>query len=87
MRFPAEHPCADTVARLEAAANRELSEAEVVAALAVPISDEERAEVLELCAWFRRRYPTALERLAYARRASARWARAMPAWHVNRVGR
>jgi hypothetical protein len=30
----------------------------------------------ELIGWFRRRYPTANERLAYARRAYARWVRA-----------
>jgi hypothetical protein len=29
-----------------------------------------------LISWFRRRYPTARERLAYARRAYARWTRA-----------
>ncbi len=30
----------------------------------------------ELIAWFQRRYPTAKERLSYARRAYARWVRA-----------
>jgi hypothetical protein len=30
----------------------------------------------DLIGWFRRRYPTAKERLAYARRAYARWVRA-----------
>jgi hypothetical protein len=30
----------------------------------------------ELISWFRRRYPTAKERLAYVRRAYARWVRA-----------
>jgi hypothetical protein len=30
----------------------------------------------ELIGWFRRRYPTAKERLAYVRRAYARWVRA-----------
>ena len=38
-----------------------------------PISAEQRDEVLALVAWFRRRYPTPLERLAYVRRACARW--------------
>jgi hypothetical protein len=31
----------------------------------------------ELIGWFRRRYPTAKERLSYARRAYARWVRAV----------
>jgi hypothetical protein len=31
----------------------------------------------ELLGWFQRRYPTAKERLAYARRAYARWVRAV----------
>jgi len=30
----------------------------------------------QLIGWFRRRYPTAKERLAYARRAYTRWVRA-----------
>jgi hypothetical protein len=33
----------------------------------------EREAVMELVEWFRRRYPTPLARLAYARRAYARW--------------
>jgi hypothetical protein len=32
-----------------------------------------REAVLELVEWFRRRYPTPLARLAYARKAYARW--------------
>lgn len=41
--------------------------------LRTPVSEEEREGVLEQVRWFTRRYPTALERLAYVRRASARW--------------
>jgi hypothetical protein len=44
-----------------------------------PVSDFERAEVLALVKWFLRRYPTPAERLAYARRAYARWARSRAA--------
>ncbi len=40
-----------------------------------PPAAEEREEVLALRRWFCRRYPTPLERLAYVRRAVARWRR------------
>lgn len=41
-------------------------------------SAEELEETRELIRWFCRRYPTAAERLAYARRAYARWTRPWP---------
>ncbi len=41
--------------------------------LTAPVSDIERDAVVELVGWFRRRYPTPLARLAYARKAYARW--------------
>jgi hypothetical protein len=41
--------------------------------LTAPISDAEREDALALVRWFRRRYPTGAERLAYVRRASRRW--------------
>ena len=44
--------------------------------LRTPITDDERAGVLEQVRWFTRRYPTPLQRLQYVRRASARWRRA-----------
>ena len=42
------------------------------------MSEEERAEIQESVAWFTRRYPTPLERLAASRSAYARWAKGMP---------
>jgi len=42
-------------------------------ASASPMTEEESAEALSLIAWFRRRYPTLVEWLAYARRAYRRW--------------
>jgi hypothetical protein len=39
----------------------------------VPIGPDEREGILALVAWFRRRYPTPAERLAYIRRAYRRW--------------
>jgi site-specific recombinase len=64
-----------TLARLRAYAERRLTANEVRALLSVPISEEERENVLSLVRWFRRRYPTPAERLAYVRRAYARWQR------------
>jgi hypothetical protein len=58
---------------LRALAERPLSLEEWNARLAVPISDEEHEDTMELVRWFRRRYPTADERLAYVRRAYKRW--------------
>jgi len=52
---------------------RPLSSEEFSAYVGAPISDEERQATLELVEWFCRRYPTAAERLAYVRRAYARW--------------
>jgi len=42
-----------------------------------PITQAERDEVEALVRWFRRRYPTPAERLAYVRRAYARWRRTL----------
>ena len=57
---------------------RRLDPAEVAAWLAKPISGEEIANVAATVQWFTRRYPTARDRLAYARRAYARWVRHIP---------
>ena len=58
---------------LRAIADRPLSDEEVQAYLAVPISDEQKRETLALVDWFCRRYPTGAARLAYVRRAYRRW--------------
>lgn len=66
---------ADTRARLETLATRTLSPDEARAWIHAPIGDDEREQVLSLVRWFRRRYPTPAERLAYVRLAYARWRR------------
>jgi len=68
-----ETPSREARRRLAALAERRLTADEVRAALATPLGDEEREESLSLIRWFRRRYPTPAERLAYARRAYRRW--------------
>jgi formylglycine-generating enzyme required for sulfatase activity len=60
-------------------ADRELTSAEARAYLEAPVTARERDDALALATWFRRRYPTPLERLAYVRRAYARWRRALGA--------
>ena len=70
-------PISDTArARLAEIANRELSVQEWRAQAAIPISQEEIEHTLSLVRWYRRRYPTAASRLAYARRSHRRWQRA-----------
>jgi hypothetical protein len=71
-------PSPETLARVREFAERRLTPEEVEATLRVPIGEEERAEVLALVSWFRRRYPTPAERLAYVRRASRRWRSGTP---------
>jgi hypothetical protein len=39
-----------------------------------PVSQEEREEARQLIRWFSKRYRTPAQRLAYVRRAYARWA-------------
>ena len=63
----------ETRSRLRAISERQLTAEEAEAYLSVPMSDEEREDVLSLVRWFCRRYPTGAERLAYVRRAYARW--------------
>lgn len=65
------------MARIAEFANRQLTEGEVRAYLDQPIAASEREEVLALVRWFCARYPSPVERLAYARRAHARWRRAV----------
>ncbi len=59
--------------------DRTLEPAEARAYLNAPTTEAEREEVLALAAWFQRRYPTPAERLAYVRRAYARWRRTLGA--------
>ena len=59
--------------RVREVAERRLTADEVRASLTAPVSDEERRNVLDLVRWFTTRYPTPLDRLAYVRRAYARW--------------
>ncbi len=66
------------LARVRALAERQLSAEEVRAALAVPLGKLEEEEDRALIRWFRRRYPTPAERLAYLRRAYRRWQAAAP---------
>jgi hypothetical protein len=63
-------------AKLVALADRQLSEEEWRAEMAIPLSPEEIENTLALVRWFRRRYPDVASRLAYARRAYKRWHRA-----------
>jgi hypothetical protein len=66
---------AKTRSRLKALAERPLSLQEWRARLEAPVTPEERENTRSLIRWFKRRYPTAGARLAYARRAYARWTR------------
>lgn len=62
-----------TANRIQALAARRLRGEELRERLDTPIGEDERAEVRALIHWFRRRYPTPADRLAYVRRAYARW--------------
>jgi len=68
----------ELAARLLAIAERRLAPAEFEAARRVPIGDAERENILSLITWFKRRYPTPADRLAYIRRAYATWKRTSP---------
>ena len=66
-------PGPERLARLRALADRTLGAEEIRSLLAVPISQAEEDETRSLIRWFRRRYSTPAERLAYCRRAYRRW--------------
>ncbi len=68
----------DRIAEARAFAERRLSPEEFEAYVGAPISDPERENALALIEWFTSRYATAAERLAYIRRATARWQAARP---------
>lgn len=72
-------PSPEIVRALREEAERPLTAEELRALDAIPLGEEERRENSELIDWFVRRYPTPEARLAYARRAYARWRRAFPA--------
>lgn len=63
----------DVRERINALTQRRVSADEVWRALHDPVSAAEREDVAALVRWFMTRYPTPRERLAYARRAYARW--------------
>lgn len=59
-------------------AERQVTAADAAAYLAAPISEVEREEAVALIRWFRRRYPSGADRLAYVRRAYRRWTLSRP---------
>jgi hypothetical protein len=71
-------PDPGALARIRALSERQLSPEEVRTALAVPLGEAEEEETRALIRWFRRRYPTPADRLAYVRRAYRRWTAAQP---------
>ena len=73
MKADRYRPSPEVVAKVRALSERRLSAEEVELALRTPVSAWEREEILSLVAWFRRRYPTPPDRLAYVRRAYRRW--------------
>lgn len=72
----------DVRERVDALIRRNVSAEEVRRALHDPVPTAERADVAALVRWFTTRYPTPIERLAYARRAYARW----QGVHAHRAG-
>jgi formylglycine-generating enzyme required for sulfatase activity len=56
---------------------RSLGPEEARAYLEAPVTEADRDDVRALVRWFRQRYPTPAERLAYVRRAYARWRRTL----------
>ena len=75
---PFTPPSAEALARVRALADRVLDAEEFRKQLAVPIGEAEQEEARSLIRWFRQRYPTPAERLAYCRRAYRRWTTAGP---------
>lgn len=64
-----------TRARLKALAEQPLPLDEWQRRLAIPLSVEEIERTGALVRWFRNRYPTVDDRLAYVRKAYRRWTR------------
>ena len=65
--------------RIRKLTERRLSVEEVGRYLGAPISSREREETLALVKWFKSRYPTPAERLAYVREAYRRWTASLSA--------
>ncbi len=63
----------ETRAALKALAEEPLPLDEWHRRLAIPLAPDEVEHTLALVRWFRRRYPSVGERLAYARRTYKRW--------------
>ena len=74
---PLTPPSPEALARVRALADRVLDAEEFRGLLAVPIGEAEEEAARSLIRWFRRRYPTPAERLAYCRRAYRRWTKAL----------
>ena len=68
-------PANETLKRIHELAERHLSVEEFEAYVHAPMTEQERENILESIRWFRRRYPTAGERLAATRRAYKEWTR------------
>jgi hypothetical protein len=68
----------EVLARVRTLAERTLAAEEFGDAMATPLSEAELEEARSLIRWFKRRYPTPADRLAYARRAYRRWKAASP---------
>jgi len=75
---PLAPPSPEALARVRALSERVLEAEDFRSRLAVPIGEAEEEEARSLIRWFRRRYPTPAERLAYSRRAYRRWTRSQP---------
>ena len=75
---PLAPPSPEALARVRALADRVLEAEEFRRLLAIPIGEAEEEEARSLIRWFRRRYPTPAERLAYCRRAYRRVTKARP---------
>jgi hypothetical protein len=67
-RNPLQAPDAEAMRRVRVLAERQMGAEEFEAYVKAPMSTEEREEILASVAWFTRRYPTAGQRLAAARR-------------------
>jgi hypothetical protein len=74
---PFTPPGPEALARAKQLAERVLEPEEFQRLLAVPIGEAEEEEARSLIRWFRRRYPTPADRLAYVRRAYRRWTKSV----------